>query len=93
MFQSLLDLRLRIIDACNTAPAGEQETTAAAWIGILDLESSSLADGSAEWPTDLASVSMDERARGRRDARLALIIADELVAALLRGHLSEEFVS
>lgn len=96
MFVPLLNLRLRILDSCNELSDEEQEPTARAWIDILNLEAASLVAGVDEWYSctvdrNAGSPSADaQRARtlGLADGRLSLIVADQFVAALIRGHLT-----
>lgn len=98
MFEELIDLRLLVVESCNSVPRGEQESTAWAWIDILELEASRLAANGAAWlpvnvdhATNLRRRHADRWGRllGRVDARLALIVADQAVAALIRGHLTD----
>jgi hypothetical protein len=92
-----LDLRLRVIDWCNTLPAAEQEATAEAWSQILDHEAEQLTAGGAWLPTAPSQPTVLRRRHaqkwarmlGHADGRLAIIVADQVVAALIRGHFQE----
>ena len=97
MFQPLLDLRLIILDSCNNLAEDEQESTARAWVDILELEAARLIEGEETWlpagagqPTLLRRRHTAKWARmlGHAEARLSLIVADQVVAALIRGHLT-----
>jgi hypothetical protein len=96
MFEPLLNVRLVIIDSCNQVADDEQAATAEAWVDILELEASRLIDGQAAWLPAGAGQQTALRRRhahkwarmlGQTDARLSLILADQIVAALIRGHL------
>lgn len=98
MFQTLLDLRLLIVDSLNTVTDDEQAATADSWVRILELEATRLSDGDAAWlpagagtATILRRKHVQQWARmlGQADARLSLIVADQAVAALIRGHIAE----
>jgi hypothetical protein len=91
MFQALLELRLLIIDSLNNLAANEQTPTAQAWIDILELEAGRLSDGGHDWAAMLADVRREccdaadptcARRLGQLESRLALIVADQVVARL-----------
>jgi hypothetical protein len=92
-----LDLRLRIVDWCNGLPGHEQAPTAWAWSQILESEAEQLIAGGAWVPTapDKPTVLRRRhpekwsRIRGHADVRLAIIIADQAVATLIRAQLIE----
>lgn len=97
MLTPLLNVRLVVIDSLNDTPEEDRSTTAQAWVDILELESARLTEGAADWLPVGAAVATPLRRRhpdrwhrmlGQTDARLSLIIADQVVAALIRGHLS-----
>src|SRR4051812_37628712 len=97
MQDPFLDLRLRIIDWCNDLPEHEQEATARAWSEILDQEAEQLIEGGAWLPAapQQATVLRRRHAQkwarmlGQAEGRLSIIVADQVVAALLRGQLDE----
>jgi hypothetical protein len=97
MFQPLLNLRLLILDSCNQLDDAERVSTASAWVDILELEASRLTDDADEWVCtglgcDAGASSRDQesaRKLGLVEGRLSLIVVDQLVAALIRGHLTE----
>jgi hypothetical protein len=95
VLSSLLELRLTIIDSVNQLPAAEQSATARAWSQILDHEAVRLSAGAASWlpaaanqPTLLRRRHARQWGRllGQAETRLSLIVADQVVAALLRGY-------
>lgn len=99
MFHPLIELRLVVIDSLNSTPDQEQATTARAWVDILELEAAKLIDRATEWVPIAATTPTVLRLRhahrwgrllGNAEARLSLIIADQAVAALIRGHLASE---
>ena len=95
--QPFLDLRLLLVDSCNDLAEDEQEPTARAWVGILEQEASRLIDREDGWLPAGAGLLTFLRRRhaykwarllGQADARLSLILADQIVAALIRGQLT-----
>jgi hypothetical protein len=98
VFQPLLALRLRILDSCNELAEEDQDATARAWVEILELEASWLMEGDTEWAAIIADeMQLDEpemtpaerhgRQLGLLQGRRSLIVADQVTAALIRGHL------
>lgn len=100
MFQTLLNLRLLLVEAADALPDGEDVETALTWADLMEAEAAALIDGSAKWLPAVASIMdcspgaievFERKARelGRADGRLSLILADQLTAALIRGHLQD----
>jgi hypothetical protein len=54
MFQTLLILRLTIVDSCNYVAGDEQDDTARAWADILEAEAAQLA-ADASWLPDCST--------------------------------------
>ena len=102
MLVHFLDLRLAVIDSCNQLTHADQEATAGAWADILESEAARLIDSAGpplqETPSHCSVFRMrqlqrEAQARGEATAHLALIVADQVVAALIRGHLRSESVA
>jgi hypothetical protein len=100
MFQPLLALRLRILDSCNELTEEDRDATARARMEILETDASWLMEGDTEWATIIADdmeldepepTTTDQRGRqlGLMQGRMSLIVADQAVAALIRGYLQE----